>query len=190
MTKAELRNIYLQKRAALSEVEYLQLSHQLCDRFFVSVDLSFVKVLHIFLPIEKNHEPNTWLMIDRIKREFPHIRLSVPKVNHQSKELDNFFFEGLHQLEINLWGIPEPKQGIPTPHEKIDLVITPLLAFDKRGHRVGYGKGFYDKLFSQCTPSCKRIGLSLFPPVQQIDDIQEFDEPLSMVLTPTDSLAF
>lgn len=190
MTKAELRTTYLQKRAGLSEAEYLQLSHQLCDRFFVNVDLSFVRVLHTFLPIEKNHEPNTWLILDRIKREFPHIRLSVPKVNHQSKELDNFYFEGIDQLELNLWGIPEPKQGIPTPHEKIDLVVTPLLAFDKQGHRVGYGKGFYDKLFAKCNPSCKRVGLSLFAPVEVIDDVDVYDEPLTMALTPTDSLAF
>lgn len=190
MTKAELRTTYLQKRAGLSEAEYLQLSHQLCDRFFVSEDLSFVNVVHTFLPIEKNHEPNTWLIIDRIRREFPHILLSVPKVNYKSKELDNYFFEGLHQLELNLWGIPEPKEGVLTPYEKIDMVITPLLAFDKQGHRVGYGKGFYDKMFTKCSPSCKRIGFSLFSPVEMIDDTDVYDAPLNVVITPSETYDF
>ncbi|HEY3404996.1 MAG TPA: 5-formyltetrahydrofolate cyclo-ligase [Ohtaekwangia sp.] len=190
MTKAELRKIYLEKRLALSDAEYLQLSRQLCDIFFVQVDLTFVKVVHVFIPIEKNREPDTWLIIDRIRREFPHVRLSVPRVNAETKELDNFFFEGLHQLAPNSWGIREPKQGILTPYEKIDMVITPMLVFDRNGQRVGYGKGFYDKLFAKCSPSCKRIGLSLFPPVERIDDIREFDEPLSMVLTPANSFVF
>src|SRR5688572_2728584 len=190
MTKAELRKLYLQKRLDLSEAEYLQLSRQLCDNFFVQIDLSFVRVVHIFIPIERNREPNTWLFIDRIRREFPHIQLTVPRVNLETKELDNFLFEGLHQLAENAWGIMEPRQGIPTPYEKIDMVITPLLAFDVRGQRVGYGKGFYDKLFTKCSKSCKRIGISLFPPTEVIEDIQEFDEPLNKVITPTALFSF
>jgi 5-formyltetrahydrofolate cyclo-ligase len=190
MTKAELRKVYQQKRLVLSEAEYLQLSRQLCDNFFIHVDLSFVNVVHLFIPIEKNREPNTWLFIDRIRREFPHIKLTVPRVNPETKELDNFYFEGLQQLEENAWGILEPGQGIPTPYEKIDMVITPLLAFDTQGQRVGYGKGFYDKLFARCRPNCIRIGLSLFAPVERIDDIRDFDEPLSMVVTPDQLYSF
>ena len=190
MTKEELRKIYLQKRLSLSEAEYVHLNFQLYQNFFAHTDLSFIKVLHIFLPLEKNKEPDTWLIIDRIRREFPHIRIVVPRVNLQTQELDNIFFEGLHQLEKNNWGIPEPKQGVPVEPEKIDMVLVPLLIFDKHGHRVGYGKGFYDKFLVQCKPTCIRTGLSLFQPVEKISDTNANDQVLTSAITPAGVFEF
>jgi 5-formyltetrahydrofolate cyclo-ligase len=184
MTKEELRKLYLQKRLALSEAEFHELNRKICENFFGLVDLSFIKVLHTFLPIEKTKEPDTWQIIDRIRREFPHIRISIPKINNETSMLDNFYFEGLHQLQNNMWGIPEPKQGIPTPTEKIDAVLVPLLAFDSAGHRVGYGRGFYDKFLSTTRKDCKKIGVSLFPAVETIDNIHSQDLALDLVVTP------
>ncbi|MDH4058364.1 MAG: 5-formyltetrahydrofolate cyclo-ligase [Cyclobacteriaceae bacterium] len=178
MNKIELRKLYLEKRQALTEAEYLQRSHRICEFFFASIDLSFIKVLHTFLPITEKKEPDTWLIIDRIRREFPHIRLVVPRINDQQGELENFFFEGLHQLQKNKWGIDEPKQGVPAPPEKIDMVLVPLLAFDKHGNRVGYGKGYYDKFLSGCKPEVSKVGLSLFDPYENIPS-----DPFDVILT-------
>jgi 5-formyltetrahydrofolate cyclo-ligase len=114
MTKQELRLLYLQKRQRLSEAEYVQLNFQIYQNFFSSIDLSFIKILHTFLPIATKKEVDTWPIIDRIRREYPHIRISIPKINNNTSELENFYFEGLHQLATNDWGIQEPKQGIPT----------------------------------------------------------------------------
>ncbi|MBX2964532.1 MAG: 5-formyltetrahydrofolate cyclo-ligase [Cyclobacteriaceae bacterium] len=185
MTKKELRKKYLQQRQSLTENEYLSLNRQLCEQFFANIDLSFVKVVHTFIPVIEKREVDTWLIIDRIRREFPHIRLSIPKVNPQTNQLDNYFFEGLHQLKKNNWGILEPQQGTPTPPEKIDLVLVPLLAFDKQGNRVGYGKGYYDKFLSACRPGCKKTGLSLFEAVNKIDDVHEWDVPLDHCVSPS-----
>lgn len=184
MTKQELRKIYLAKRQSLSEAEYGQLNFQLYQNFFSAVDLSFIRVFHIFLPIISKHEPDTWLIIDRIRREFPHIRISIPKVNDQKGELENFYFEGLHQLTTNEWGIQEPKQGIPTEPEKIDFVLVPLLAFDLQGHRVGYGKGYYDKLLASCGNHCNKCGISFFDPEENINGIIPTDIPLDFCITP------
>lgn len=190
MKKAELRKIYLQKRQALSEEEYARLSCKLCDLFFVSVDISFIKTIHVFLPIREKREPDTWLIIDRIQREFPHIRLSVPKVNNKIRELENFYFEDRRQLVKSKWGIEEPGRGIRTPSEEIDMVLVPLLCADAEGHRVGYGGGYYDKFLKDCLPSCRRVGISLFEPVEEIDDINEQDVPLNSLLTPAKLFAF
>lgn len=190
MTKQELRKLYRQKRAALSEAEYGQLNFQLYQNFFSTIDLSFVHVLHTFLPIVEKKEVDTWLILDRIRREFPHIRISIPKVNSQTGVFDSFYFEGLHQLALNEWGIQEPKQGIPTEPGKVDLVLIPLLAYDKKGHRVGYGKGFYDKFLSTCRNDCKKIGLSLFDAEETISDSNETDIPLDSCITPSRTLHF
>ena len=177
MTKADARRDFLQKRAALPEGEYHQLNFQLYQQFFSLIDLSGVRCLHIFLPIEGKREVDTWPIIDRLRREHEHIRLSIPKVN--GSELENFYFEGIHQLKKNKWGIMEPEQGVPTPTDKIDMVIVPLLAFDKLGNRVGYGKGFYDRFLVECRFGCKRVGLSLFQPIEKIEDANENDVALS-----------
>jgi 5-formyltetrahydrofolate cyclo-ligase len=188
MTKEALRKIYRAKRNELSESEFLQMSRQLSDRFFLAIDLSFIKVVHVYLPIESKKEPDTWLIVERIRREFSHIRLSIPKV--KGEVMENIFFEGLHQLEKNGWGISEPKQGVPTPSEKIDLVIVPLLAFDKQGHRVGYGKGFYDRFLKECRPDCQKVGLSMFDPENQSIETNEHDVLLSLCITPTKEYKF
>jgi 5-formyltetrahydrofolate cyclo-ligase len=188
MTKDQIRKIYLQKRLQLSEGEFQILNRKITDQFFVSVNLSFIGVLHTFLPIEKQREVNTWNIIDRIKREFPNVRISIPKVNNQTSIIDSYYFEGLHQLEKNTWGVPEPKQGIPTPPEKINAVLVPLLGFDKQGNRVGYGRGFYDKFLKILNPDCLKIGLSLFPPIEKINDVKEHDIPVNMVITPNGSV--
>jgi 5-formyltetrahydrofolate cyclo-ligase len=190
MTKQELRKIYLEKRQALSEAEYAQLNFQLYQNFFSIIDLSFIKVLHTFLPITSKKEVDTWLIIDRIKREYPHIRISVPRVNSKADRLENFYFEGLHQLTTNAWGIQEPKQGIPTEPEKIDMVLVPLLAFDQDGHRVGYGKGYYDQLLATCKPACKKIGVSLFLPEVKIEGTNNLDVRLDQCVTPAQVIQF
>jgi 5-formyltetrahydrofolate cyclo-ligase len=190
MTKNELRKLSLHKRLALCEAEYAHLNFQLYQQFFSNIDLSFVKVVHTFLPIVAKKEVDTWLIIDRIKREFPHIRISIPKVNTQTGVFDSYYFEGLHQLATNAWGIAEPKQGIPTEPEKIDLVLIPLLAFDKAGNRVGYGKGFYDKFLAGCRPDCTKMGLSLFDAEEKINDSNSFDIKLDTCITPQSVMRF
>lgn len=184
MTKAELRKIYLDKRRQLTPAEYQQLNYQLCEHFFAAVDLSFIKVLHTFIPLEKNNEPNSWLLIDRIRREFPHIRMVIPRVQASTGTLENLFFEGLHQLQANNWGILEPKQGVPAEPSIIDMVLVPLLVIDQHGQRVGYGKGFYDRFLAECRPTCKKVGLSLFDPIDEVNDTDEWDVPLDACVTP------
>lgn len=184
MTKAELRKHYLQKRKEVNSTELHQLSYKIYQQFFSFVDLSFIKIVHTFIPIIKNGEPDTWLIIDRIRREFPHIRLSIPRINTATHTLENFFFEGLHQLEENKMGIKQPKQGIPTASQKIDLVLVPLLIFDEKGNRVGYGKGYYDKFLATCRLDCQKIGISIFPAVKIIQDTSDYDIKLTTCVTP------
>lgn len=190
MNKQELRKLYLQKRLDLSEAEYAQRCFQVYQHFFACTDLSFIKVVHSFLPIVSKREVDAWLIIDRIRREFPHIRLAIPKVNPETGVFDSYFFEGLHQLTTNSWGIAEPKQGIPAEAEKVDVVLIPLLAFDKHGNRIGYGKGFYDKFLATCRPDCKKIGLSLFDAEEKINDTNAFDIKLDVCITSQGIIQF
>jgi 5-formyltetrahydrofolate cyclo-ligase len=66
----------------------------------------------------------------------------------------------------------------------------PLLAYDKHGNRVGYGKGFYDNFLSKCKPETIKIGLSFFPPEDKIDDVSENDVNLDFCVTPEGIISF
>lgn len=182
MTKQELRKAYLEKRRLLNEEEYKNLNRLLSEAFFQNIDLSAVSILHCFLPILKNHEPNTRTIIDHIQKSHPIIKVVVPRVN-QDGQIESYLFDE-RQLEINSWGIPEPKGGSLIAPQLIDMILVPLLAFDKKGHRVGYGKGYYDRFLKDCRIDSKKIGLSFFPPEEKIADINKDDFPLDKIVTP------
>jgi 5-formyltetrahydrofolate cyclo-ligase len=61
------------------------------------------------------------------------------------------------KIKKNKHNIPEPVDGIEVPSHKIEVVFVPLLAYDKQGQRVGYGKGFYDKFLAECSPATVKI---------------------------------
>jgi 5-formyltetrahydrofolate cyclo-ligase len=70
------------------------------------------------------------------------------------------------------------------------MIICPLIAFDLKGNRVGYGKGFYDRFLGQCKSDVIKLGLSYFEPINNITDCNESDLPLSSCITPTQHYFF
>lgn len=189
MTKAQARKIYLAKRKALSQGERDMLNQHIYHNFFINPALSFVRTLHIFLSMERTLEPDTWGLIDRLRREMPFIRLVIPRIA-ENGELDHVYFEGLHQLKQSAFGIMEPVQGIPAEVTKIDFVLVPLLAVDRNGNRVGYGKGHYDRFLKECRADCTKAGISFFPPTEIFTDVEPHDVPLDLCFTPDGAIAF
>ena len=78
----------------------------------------------------------------------------------------------------------ELKDDLKTAAEELDAIIIPLLCFTINGYRVGYGKGFYDNYLQKCNPKVLKIGLSYFNPVPKITDLNAFDVPLNICITP------
>ena len=184
MRKAELRKRMLQQRRALLPEEVQQRSQRIADMFFRHFPLQAGQTVHIFLPILKNNEVNTWPIIERLRREHPDVRVAVPVTDAAQNVLTHHHLTDKALLVENAWGIPEPQQAQVIYADAVDMVLVPLLAFDKTGHRVGYGKGFYDRFLADCRPDVLKIGLSLEPPVAHIADANEFDVPLDAVVMP------
>ncbi len=183
MTKSELRKIYLERQKSLSVAERNENSRKIAERFFKNYNLDNIRFLHIFLAMEKNKEVETSFISKRLWRDFPEITTIVSRVNFQTMTLDNLKFTPETNLVQNKWHIFEPTQSELIEIEKIDAVLVPLLCFDKRGFRVGYGKGFYDKFLSECRADCLKIGLSYFAPVEEIADTQDYDVRLDFCVT-------
>lgn len=184
MTKAELRKIYLVRRKSLSAFERKQKSEQIADEFFDTFQLSGINFLHCFVPIEKFNEVDTHLIFQRIWREFSQIQTLAPRVDFQTNEIESVKFSPETNLTENDWQIPEPAGDKTIAASEIDLVLIPLVCFDERGFRVGYGKGFYDKFLKNCRADCLKIGLSYFAPAAKIADAKDFDVKLDSCVTP------
>ena len=184
MTKSELRKNYLAKRHALSAEELATNSRQIANRFFGNIDLTAIKTIHTFIAIEKFNEVDTSVIYTRIWRDFPQIRTLAPVTDLDSGVVEHFKLDASTGLVESRWGICEPVGGESVDAAEIDLVLVPLLCFDERGGRVGYGKGFYDTFLSRCRSDCLKVGLSYFPPVETIDDVGEHDMPIDSCITP------
>ncbi|MDR6564869.1 MULTISPECIES: 5-formyltetrahydrofolate cyclo-ligase [unclassified Arcicella] len=189
MNKSALRKHYLAQRKALGQESITEKSQAICDLFFQHFNLSTIEYLHIFLPIIRHHEINTFLIIDRIQQEFPHVQLVVPKSIPETNEMEHFLYDK-SQLVENKWGIPEPIPTIPVLPIDISMVIVPLLIFDIAGNRVGYGKGFYDRFLKQCAPDLITIGLCLEEPIDNIEDVNEFDVKINYCISPNRLYSF
>ena len=184
MKKAELRRQYLSRQRSLSQDERYDKSLAISRLFFASVDLSSVRYLHCFIPIQKFNEIDTYLIFERVWADHPHITTVVPRIGPVSGEMHNIVFTPDTVLAENAWNIPEPVHDHFIDTADIDMVLIPLLCIDRRGHRVGYGKGFYDRFLARCRIDCHKIGLSYFPPVGAIEDAAAHDVTLDSCITP------
>lgn len=186
MTKAELRKTYLAKQLSLLPVECADKSQRIADNFLVNFDLSKFSFLHCYISIERFNEIDTAPLFERLWKEFPNVETVVPRVNFQTGEMESLKYTAGTELVQNAWKIYEPSHSNFVETRDIDMVLVPGVYFDKRGHRVGYGKGFYDKFLSTCRKDCTKVGLGYFEPVEDlISDIGEFDVTLDFCITPT-----
>ena len=189
MLKSEARAIYLAKRKSIS-LDEKELLDQAILAEFKKLDLTTVKCIHIYLPIIAQNECNTYPIIEFIQANYPKINLAIPKANFENGQMDAVFFNADTQLATNNLGIAEPSNGAAVDPIDIDMIICPLLAFDLKGNRVGYGKGFYDRFLALCKTDAIKLGLSYFEPIASLADCNEQDFPLSMCISSSQNYFF
>lgn len=196
MTKTELRREFLAKRRALSCAEINQRSQRIAEQFityFNSQELTHkAPYIHTFLPIRRHNEVDTWLIIQKIWVDLSHVGISIPVLDSVTRNMNHYALLPNTPLIENNLGIPEPstEHRHKTDLSRIVVVLVPLLTFDRRGHRVGYGGGYYDRFLVECRFECRKIGLSLFEPVEQIDGIEPTDVRLDACITPNQTYFF
>lgn len=185
MRKPELRKIYKAKRFQLSPVDIQQLSFKILENL-KQMDIWDFSVYHIFLPIAQNHEINTFPLIEELFSR--NKRVVVPKV--KDGDLLNCEIHKDTEFEIARFNTLEPKEFHTLNHQLIELVFTPMIVCDKRGNRVGYGGGFYDRWLAQFEKMPIKIGLNFFPPVDEIQDVAKWDVRLDYSVTPDEIVSF
>lgn len=183
LEKKNLRKKYLELRKGISSESREKLSAELLDTFKSSFDLGSFNIIHSFLSIEKQGEVNTYLFMDYLREQ--QINIAISKSDLKNNDLTHFIYDESVILSKNKWCIMEPESGRLVKESKIDMVLVPLIIFDKQGSRLGYGKGYYDKFLSLCKPNCMKIGLSLLEPVSTLIPTESTDIKLDYCISPS-----
>ena len=181
MTKKELRIKYKALRNQLSEEDLEEMSLAIANKV-LTLPVWEKSYFHIFLPIIEQNEVDTEFILHLLSGKDKEIIIS--KSDFETREMTHFLLTDNTKIKKNEYNIPEPVDGIEVSTKKIDVVFVPLLAFDKSGHRVGYGKGFYDRFLKACKPETIKIGLSFFEAEEKIEDVFENDVKLDYCVTP------
>jgi 5-formyltetrahydrofolate cyclo-ligase len=187
MNKSELRKKYKLLRASLSEDEVEDQSLDIANQL-LKLDIWDHSFYHIFLSITRHKEVNTEYLLNILSGKDKHIVVS--KSDFKDHTMSHFLLTDGTNLLVNNMGIPEPENGLPVEVSAIDVVFVPLLAYDENGHRVGYGKGFYDRFLKSCRPDCLKIGLSFFKAETLISDASKDDIPMDFCVTPNKTYRF
>ena len=178
MDKKELRKKYTKVRA---EVEDKEGKDKLIRKNLRELDI-YKKAKSVFVFISYKSEVDTRGIIEDILADGK--KLLVPLV--KGSEMIAVEVKGIDDLEPNKMGILEPKSGKEVTD--VDLTITPGLAFDKDGYRLGYGGGYYDKFFAKVDTVRMGIGYS----DQYVESIvhEDYDKALEYLLTEEGLIEF
>jgi len=185
--KAEIRSLYKIKRQELSNTERLDLETLIRNSLFNHFNFSN-KFIHTFISIEKQLEVNTALINQTLFGLNSKIATSITLFN--PLELTHSIITKETRYILDKFHIPTPTKKIDVALNQLDFVLVPLLAFDKKGNRIGYGKGLYDSFLAECNPNCIKIGLSYFEATTSTIQSEEHDIPLDFCVTPNKIYSF
>jgi len=184
MNKEAVRKIYNTKRKELSPEAIQQQSRAIAENFIASAIWKNSKVIHIFISIPDKGEVDTSFLIDFFFTQHPEIKLCTSIISENGQDLTHTHITSQTTYLSNKWNIPEPVERTAIDEKDVDLVLLPLLAFDGKGNRVGYGKGFYDRFLQKCKTEVLKVGLSLFEPTEELIDADTWDVPLDYGIGP------
>jgi len=185
--KNKFRKKYVSKRNELSPDQIEEFSLEIANRL-LQLPIWELEYYHLFLSITEKKEVETEFILHILQGKDKNIILS--KSDFNTRKLHNFLLTDTTVIKKNKWNIPEPVDGIEISSEKIDVVFVPLLAFDLNGHRLGYGKGFYDIFLASCKPDVIKVGVSFFEAEEMIPELEISDIALDYCITPKKTYIF
>lgn len=154
MNKEELRRRLKRYRSELTDDEVVLCSQKIAVKVLQAADWSKVRKLHIYRSVPAWKEVDTGPLIAAIAQRWPEIRMTFPTLNKNDS----------------------------LPDEIFDVVIVPVLGFDKSNNRLGLGGGYYDR-FLATQPQALKIGLAYQDSLLQTVPREAHDIPLDMVIT-------
>lgn len=141
--KAELRKKIRAVRAALPKEARVTRSNAIAALVTALPEFERAKVVAAYLAMQGEVDPAPIVSIARARGK----RIALPRVDREGGRLVLHAYDDATALAESGMGYLEPRpDAVVTANEEIDLVIVPALAVDERGYRIGWGKGYYDRL--------------------------------------------
>ena len=163
------------RRYCMSIMEQCKLLHEWLD----------AQVVHIYVSSINNEVDTLGLIITMLDREKIVV---VPRCSSENRELHNIHLKSLDELKQSRFGLMEPDFNVTSiiQPDRFNLIIVPVLAFDRSGARVGFGGGYYDRLLSHC--SCAKVGVAYS--FQEVDHVpvESHDERLDIIVTEKETI--
>ena len=178
--KKFLRKAFKEKRSKINLSQYQYLCKCIYNNL-IKLEIWDKDFFHIYLSNDSKKEVSTNDIMSLLMKK--NKKVIVPKICHD--QLIHFEIDLNTEFIINELGIREPIIDVEFDKSLIEVIIVPLLVFDRKGHRVGYGGGYYDRFMSNAPKNVVKIGLSLFEPIDEISDINQNDIELNFVVTPS-----
>lgn len=180
--KQKLRSKVLEKRQQLSEEQWLNKSNQIIKSLSESTAYKNSGVVHTYISMNSRREVCTDNLLTHLFEDKK--RVVVPITNFSDGTLSHSEINTENELVANKWGVREPKSINPIEISEFDLIVVPMVAADKNGNRLGYGRGFYDR-FLDMTDAIT-VGLTFHEFLFDQIPVEEFDVKLDMIITEED----
>lgn len=178
-SKSKLRKRILNVRNNMSEEDVKKNSNAIMDKI-TSLDIyKHSKVVFIYMDFK--NEVMTSNLIKRMLSEKK--RVVIPYTDNINTVLIPSEITKESDLKLNSFGYYEPKSILPVNIEEIDLVIVPGVVFDKNLNRIGFGKGYYDKILNRLKPSAKKVAVAHEFQVLENIPAEEHDVKMDMIIT-------
>jgi 5-formyltetrahydrofolate cyclo-ligase len=181
--KSSLRREAVAHRDALPADERRAAADVIAVREF-PLPLSASVIVSGFMPLKS--EINPLPLMQKLAREGA--GLALPRIVGRGRPLSMRAWQFGGALDRGQWGIREPK--IDAPEVDPDVLLVPLLAFDRAGHRIGYGAGYYDMTIARLRGLKKVTAIGIAFAAQEVPQVPatERDERLDLVLTEHEAI--
>jgi 5-formyltetrahydrofolate cyclo-ligase len=188
MDKSAIRKEHQELRKAISIEKREDFSEQISNKVLDYLKAnSSIRHIHIFLTISRLNEINTFPLVKKLKDLGYFLYTSY--VNPETGVLDTLDITHTKEFKSDAFGIPLPSDFKKGQNANIQLVLIPLLAFDLKGNRLGYGKAYYDRFLATFHHKIIKAGLSFFLPVKEIPT-EAHDIGLDICITPEKTYYF
>ncbi len=186
MTKSELRAFCRSKRQHMTEDDYrMQCRNILVETVSIAEILHATNVLS-YWPKIRAREIDTRPLNCWLRARGSTVLLPIIEPNVSVNRMHWGEFDRERNFVVNRWGISEPSVSSTVASQEIDVVLVPGLGFDIQGYRVGYGGGFYDRLFTSL--KAFKIGLTTDACLHQTIPAESHDIPVDLIVTPSKTL--
>ena len=177
--KRELRKRILSIRNKMNKEDVEHNSRIIADKI-IELDVYKQSKL-IFIYMDFNNEVMTSNLIKHMLSDGK--RVVIPYTDTTNTLLIPSEITREEDLKLNFFGYYEPKKVSPVNIEEIDLVIVPGVVFDKNLNRIGFGKGYYDKILNQLKPSAKKVAVAHEFQVLEEIPTEDHDVKMDMIIT-------